>query len=161
MKTKFLFFGQSFKHILTIILKMTRFHLALLFVTIALLFSFTWATVPRPFSLELKRQLFMKMKSIQSKRLPVGVPPYSTKWVNVPIDHFSFPQNSKTFRLRYLLNDESFKATGPIFFYTGNEGSIEDFYKNTGAVFNFAKKFNKLNICFLSKLPRILAQIFK
>lgn len=33
---------------------------------------------------------------------------------------------------------------GPIFFYTGNEGSIEEFWDNTGFVFDIAPEFNAL-----------------
>jgi hypothetical protein len=32
---------------------------------------------------------------------------------------------------RYLLNTEHFAKNGPIFFYTGNEGSIDNFALNT------------------------------
>jgi lysosomal Pro-X carboxypeptidase len=33
---------------------------------------------------------------------------------------------------------------GPLFFYTGNEGSIEGFAKNTGIMFDLAPQFNAL-----------------
>lgn len=33
---------------------------------------------------------------------------------------------------------------GPIFFYTGNEGPIEEFWDNTGFVFDIAPEFNAL-----------------
>ena len=34
--------------------------------------------------------------------------------------------------------------TGPMFFYTGNEGPIEEFYSNTGFLFTLAQEFNAL-----------------
>jgi len=47
------------------------------------------------------------------------------------VDHFSFAVQD-TFKLRYLVNDTWQKAQdAPIFFYTGNEGSIEVFAENT------------------------------
>lgn len=47
------------------------------------------------------------------------------------VDHFSFTNND-TFKLKYLLNDTYWDVVdGPIFFYTGNEGPIEDFCENT------------------------------
>jgi len=82
---------------------------------------------------------------LKASKLRNAVPPYTTKWIDVPIDHFSFPQKAQTFHLRYLLNDQYFSGNdAPIFFYTGNEGSIEDFYNNSGVVFEWAKKFNGL-----------------
>ena len=36
------------------------------------------------------------------------------------------------------------KSTGPILFYFGNEGGIEDFYNNSGAMFDMAPKFDAL-----------------
>lgn len=35
-------------------------------------------------------------------------------------------------------------GVGPIFFYTGNEGPIEEFWDNTGFVFDIAPEFNAL-----------------
>ncbi|VDM48612.1 unnamed protein product [Toxocara canis] len=43
---------------------------------------------------------------------------------------------------RYLYNITFYKPGGPIFFYTGNEGLIEDFAKNTGIMFDLAPMFN-------------------
>ena len=40
--------------------------------------------------------------------------------------------------------DQYFKGTGPLFFYTGNEGAIEGFYDNSGFVFELASDFNAL-----------------
>lgn len=44
-----------------------------------------------------------------------------------------------------ILTDQWWKpGVGPIFFYTGNEGSIEEFWDNTGFVFDIAPEFNAL-----------------
>ncbi|KAI8494843.1 hypothetical protein Bbelb_274480 [Branchiostoma belcheri] len=66
-----------------------------------------------------------------------NVPGYQTRYVEVQVDHFSFA-NSDTFQLRYLVNDTYFKPGGPVFMYTGNEGDIEDFVKNTGLLIEMA-----------------------
>ena len=51
-----------------------------------------------------------------------------------------------TFKLRYLVNDQYYNASqGPIIFYTGNEGSITDFYTNSGFMTDtLAKKLGAL-----------------
>ena len=36
------------------------------------------------------------------------------------------------------------KGSGPLFFYTGNEGAIEGFYDNTGFLFELAQNFSAL-----------------
>uniref|UniRef100_A0A914YY98 Serine carboxypeptidase n=1 Tax=Panagrolaimus superbus TaxID=310955 RepID=A0A914YY98_9BILA len=59
----------------------------------------------------------------------------------MPIDHFSFT-DARRFKLRYLINLNSYKPGGPIFFYTGNEGSIEGFAENTGFMWDIAPQFN-------------------
>ena len=36
------------------------------------------------------------------------------------------------------------KGSGPLFFYTGNEGAIDGFYDNTGFLFELAQNFSAL-----------------
>lgn len=71
-------------------------------------------------------------------------------FLDVDIDHYNIPElNSpkSTFKLRYLVNDNYFKANGPILFYCGNEGPIEDFYEATGFLREtLAKEFNGLAV---------------
>jgi lysosomal Pro-X carboxypeptidase len=66
------------------------------------------------------------------------------KFVKVKVDHFSL-DNPAEFNLRYLIKDKYFdKSTSntPILFYCGNEGSIEDFWKNSGFITEtLAKEF--------------------
>lgn len=38
------------------------------------------------------------------------------------------------------------RGSGPIFFYTGNEGPIDEFWENTGFVFDIAPEFGALVI---------------
>lgn len=72
---------------------------------------------------------------------------YVTKYINVPVDHFSFARND-TFKLRYLVNDTWWerdrRKPGPVFFYTGNEGDIELFAQNTGFMWDIAAEFGAL-----------------
>ncbi|XP_026319877.1 lysosomal Pro-X carboxypeptidase [Hyposmocoma kahamanoa] len=66
---------------------------------------------------------------------------YNTKWFNVPLDHFSYHRN-ETFNIKYLVNEEFWdQGGGPIFFYTGNEGQIEQFAKHTGFMWDIASEF--------------------
>nr|XP_022920988.1 lysosomal Pro-X carboxypeptidase [Onthophagus taurus] len=66
---------------------------------------------------------------------------FQTKYINVPIDHFSFVKND-VYKMRYLVNDSYWQSGGPIFFYTGNEGPIDVFAQNTGFLWEIAPKFN-------------------
>ena len=40
--------------------------------------------------------------------------------------------------------DDNWQNSGPLFFYTGNEGAIEGFMENSGFIFTLAKQFNAL-----------------
>ncbi|KAF5281128.1 hypothetical protein FQR65_LT02994 [Abscondita terminalis] len=70
---------------------------------------------------------------------------YEVNYLDVPVDHFSFT-NNKTFKLRYLVNDSYWNNDGPIFFYTGNEGDINNFAQNTGFMWEIAPSFRALLI---------------
>ncbi|VDK66790.1 unnamed protein product [Onchocerca ochengi] len=65
---------------------------------------------------------------------------WDVKWFKLPIDHFSY-RNAETFNLKYLTNYSYFHCGGPLFFYTGNEGYIELFAKNTGIMWDLAPHF--------------------
>ncbi|CAG9796845.1 unnamed protein product [Diatraea saccharalis] len=67
---------------------------------------------------------------------------YETKYFKVPLDHFGF-QRKETFQIKYLVNDDFWdRGSGPIFFYTGNEGQIELFAQHTGFMWEAAEEFN-------------------
>lgn len=55
---------------------------------------------------------------------------WAEEWLEVPIDHFSFA-DEREFQLRYFINLTHYTSGGPIFFYTGNEGALEAFARNT------------------------------
>lgn len=78
----------------------------------------------------------------------VSAADYQVKYFNQYKDHFNFfNYGNQTFKQRYLVNDSWwFPHKGPIFFYTGNEGNIEAFWKNSGFVFDIAPKFHALVI---------------
>lgn len=59
------------------------------------------------------------------------------------MDHFTFTTNA-TFRLRYLYNGAFWQEGGPIFFYPGNEGSIDLFVEGTGFLWESAQRFGAL-----------------
>ncbi|OQV22401.1 Dipeptidyl peptidase 2 [Hypsibius exemplaris] len=75
------------------------------------------------------------------------IPPYKELFFDNLLDHFNYGSfGEETYRQRYLLSNTYWKAGGPIFFYTGNEGPITNFYNNTGFIFDIAPKFNALII---------------
>lgn len=68
----------------------------------------------------------------QVKRASAGAP---TEYnFTCKVDHFNTSSTS-TFPLRYIVDKSNYDpATGPILFYTGNEGGIWAFYNNSGFV---------------------------
>ncbi|KAL4144176.1 hypothetical protein QTP88_006399 [Uroleucon formosanum] len=69
---------------------------------------------------------------------------YTTNYITVSVNHFSYANND-TFKLKYLMNDKYWNVNkGPIFFYTGNEGRIEDFCDNTGFMWEISREFEAL-----------------
>ncbi|GIX78184.1 dipeptidyl peptidase 2 [Caerostris extrusa] len=70
---------------------------------------------------------------------------YVESYFDQKLDHINFVfYGNYTFKQRYLYNDTWWDGTGPIFFYAGNEGNIEGFWKNTGFIFKAAKEFKAL-----------------
>ncbi|KAL5012313.1 hypothetical protein ScPMuIL_010864 [Solemya velum] len=72
--------------------------------------------------------------------------PYVEKYFDQYLDHFNYMSNGqKTYKQRYLIQDKWWdREAGPIFFYTGNEGDITDFWDNTGFMFDIAPQFGAL-----------------
>lgn len=71
---------------------------------------------------------------------------YKTLYMTQKVDHFGF-ENDQTFQLRYLVADQFWNEnSGPIFFYTGNEGDITWFCNNTGFMWDIAPEFKSLLI---------------
>ncbi|ETO20282.1 hypothetical protein RFI_16937 [Reticulomyxa filosa] len=68
------------------------------------------------------------------------IPPPETYYYEQKLDHFN-PQDTRTFKEKYLVCSEYWKQGGPIFFYSGNEGEIESFYYNTGFMFDIAPQY--------------------
>jgi pimeloyl-ACP methyl ester carboxylesterase len=68
------------------------------------------------------------------------------------LDHITGGGSSTTFNMRYLVDDQYWRASAndpnalrPILFYAGNEGSVWDFYENSGFMTTtLAKKWGAL-----------------
>jgi len=65
-------------------------------------------------------------------------PTYETKYYQQTLDHFNFG-NTQTYKQRYLYNDKNWNTKsypngcyGPIFFYTGNESPVTDYWQASG-----------------------------
>ncbi|CAH1109174.1 unnamed protein product [Psylliodes chrysocephalus] len=67
-----------------------------------------------------------------------------TRYIEVPVDHFSALPSPKYFKLRYLINSKYHVRGGPVFVYTGNDGDISIFAQNTGFMYDIAPVFNAL-----------------
>ena len=62
---------------------------------------------------------------------PIGRKEY---YIDMPIDHFTNGgAGSPTYKMRYFVDAQYWDPmTGPILFYAGNEGKLENFYDNSG-----------------------------
>lgn len=70
-------------------------------------------------------------------------PPYFEQYLDQQVDHFNYEDES-TYKERYLVSEHFWQGSGPLFFYTGNEGPIEEFYDNSGFVYELAQDFKAL-----------------
>ncbi|ETN74979.1 serine carboxypeptidase S28 [Necator americanus] len=70
-----------------------------------------------------------------------AAPPWTVMWFTTKLDHFTY-SDTRTFKMKWLVNNTNYKSGGPIFFYTGNEGDIEGFATATGIMWDLAPKFN-------------------
>ncbi|XP_029999419.1 dipeptidyl peptidase 2 [Sphaeramia orbicularis] len=75
-------------------------------------------------------------------------PQFTEKYFPQIMDHFNFLSLiNATFSQRYLITDQYWrKGSGPIFFYTGNEGDIWEFALNSGFITELAAKQGALVI---------------
>eukprot|EP01091_Cochliopodium_minus_P011202 TRINITY_DN3116_c0_g1_i1.p1 TRINITY_DN3116_c0_g1~~TRINITY_DN3116_c0_g1_i1.p1 ORF type:complete len:495 (-),score=111.03 TRINITY_DN3116_c0_g1_i1:45-1499(-) len=64
-------------------------------------------------------------------------------YITQRVSHFN-SEISDTYSQRYFVTRDYWDNKGPILFYTGNEGALEEFYDNTGLMFYFAQKWNAL-----------------
>ncbi|KAM3611068.1 uncharacterized protein V6R79_013006 [Siganus canaliculatus] len=73
---------------------------------------------------------------------------FTEKYFSQTLDHFNFnSMGNGTFNQRYLITDKYWKkASGPIFFYTGNEGDIWEFALNSGFITELAAQQRALVI---------------
>ncbi|CAJ0598086.1 unnamed protein product [Cylicocyclus nassatus] len=67
--------------------------------------------------------------------------PWTVNWISVKLDHFT-SSDTRTFKMRWLLNNTYYKLGGPILFYTGNEGDIEDIATIAGMMWDLAPRYN-------------------
>ena len=75
---------------------------------------------------------------------PLGKKEY---YIKMPIDHFSNGgSQTPTFNMRYIVDAQFWDPqTGPILFYAGNEGKLENFYENSGFMTrNLSREFKGL-----------------
>ncbi|XP_004924048.1 putative serine protease K12H4.7 isoform X1 [Bombyx mori] len=61
-------------------------------------------------------------------------------WVTMPVDHFD-PQNTETFQMRFMYNEEFFGGNGyPIFILVGGEWTIVEGWLRAGNMFEMARE---------------------
>eukprot|EP00656_Telonema_subtile_P017394 TRINITY_DN1932_c0_g1_i2.p1 TRINITY_DN1932_c0_g1~~TRINITY_DN1932_c0_g1_i2.p1 ORF type:complete len:500 (-),score=96.07 TRINITY_DN1932_c0_g1_i2:95-1594(-) len=72
-----------------------------------------------------------------------GVPDCELAWFDQQLDHLNFRSNN-TFKQRYFVHREFWKPGGPIFFYCGNEASVELYVNATGLMWENAKDFGAM-----------------
>ena len=71
---------------------------------------------------------------------------YSVKYFEQRVDHFN-AADQRTFKQRYLVNQEEWEEGGPILLYTGNEGDITWFCNNTVCTFELLLHYFASHTC--------------
>ncbi|CAG9860283.1 unnamed protein product [Phyllotreta striolata] len=69
-----------------------------------------------------------------------------TRYIEVPLDHFSTVPNTTKFNLRYLMNSNYYRKNGPVFLFIGGQRDIMMSALNSGFLFDIAPYFNALLI---------------
>ncbi|XP_051843179.1 lysosomal Pro-X carboxypeptidase [Antechinus flavipes] len=87
----------------------------------------------------------LRLSSLPSRApAPAAGLSYKTHYLVQQVDHFGFDVNL-TFKQRYLIADQYWKNdNGVILFYTGNEGDITWFCKNTGFMWDVAEELKSM-----------------
>lgn len=70
---------------------------------------------------------------------PFSVDAVTTQYFDVRVDHFN-AQETRTWRMRYMANDQFYIPGGPIFIYVGAEWSISEGWLQSGHMFDLARK---------------------
>ncbi|EYC16002.1 hypothetical protein Y032_0035g3089 [Ancylostoma ceylanicum] len=65
---------------------------------------------------------------------------WTVKWFTVKLDHFTY-SDTRSFQMKWLLNNTFYKPGGPVFFYTGNEAEIETSATSMGMMWDLAPRF--------------------
>lgn len=68
---------------------------------------------------------------------PPSPPAFSTRWFNLPVDHFS-TTDRRTFDVRYLVNENHYRENGPIFIYIEGYSVVSPTFITSGNVFDAA-----------------------
>jgi lysosomal Pro-X carboxypeptidase len=90
---------------------------------------------------------FRSPVSVSQVELSDSETPYETYYYNQTLDHFNFATSPQYYKERYLISTAYWDGTGPIFFYSGNEGDITGFWNNSGFITTtLASQFNALLI---------------
>lgn len=103
-------------------------------------------------SVNLKNPIFLKLLPVilivtvffLKETRSVLIYSLETKYIKVPVNHFSATEPSKTFNLRYLVNAKNYIEGGAVFVYTGGEREITIAAHNTGFLFEIAPIFNAM-----------------
>ncbi|XP_023166088.2 putative serine protease K12H4.7 [Drosophila hydei] len=66
-----------------------------------------------------------------------------TLWIEQKLDHFNIAE-TRTWQMRYMLNDVFFKAGAPMFIFLGGEWEIDRGFITAGHMYDMAKEHNGL-----------------
>ncbi|CAG9856689.1 unnamed protein product [Phyllotreta striolata] len=69
---------------------------------------------------------------------------FETRFAEVPVTHFEWQKEVRTFKLKYLINTKHYVRGGPFFIYLGGRGDIDVYSQNTGFLFEVAATFKGL-----------------
>lgn len=97
------------------------------------------AKIPRLTSLDIWSRLHREPPPPPPRSVSINA--VTTNFFDVRLDHFN-AQDTRTWKMRYMANDQFYQPGGPIFIFVGGEWTITEGWLQNGHMYDMAEENN-------------------